>query len=537
MKFSPVVRCALLLVGFWCVPAGAAQELSIIPKPVRVVQQAGVFALTPDTKIVNLSAHHDARPTVEQLAVRLRTVTGYPLPVVSPRRLPQRNCIVFRDIQERDLGNEGYQIHVTTSRAEISAPSGTGLFYGMETLLQLLPPQVFDSKSVAGVAWEIPCLSLWDKPRFPWRGMHLDVSRHFFPVSFIYTYIDLIAMHKMNVFHWHLTDDQGWRIQIKKYPRLTEVGAWRVDREAQPWENRDPQRPGEKATYGGFYTQEEIKAIVRYAAARHVTIVPEIEMPAHAVEALAAYPQFSCTGGPFTVPPGGVWPDSTIFCAGNDSTFTFLENILTEVMGLFPGKYIHIGGDEADKTNWEKCPKCQARIKSEGLKNTEELQSYFIKRIAVFLRNHHRRLIGWDEILEGGLPPGASVMSWRGTEGGVAAVRQGSDVVMTPGSYCYFDSNQGTGDSSALVFSSRLPLHKVYQFNPVPDSLTTAEEKHILGAEACVWTEHVPSPERAEQVVLPRMAAMAEVLWSPLASRDWNDFVPRVDKQLQRYAA
>jgi hexosaminidase len=539
MRMKQIAMSGVLL--FLAFPLLAApqgpQEISIIPQPVRLVREPGVFVVTGRTTIVNASNRVDARSTVEQLAARLRAATGYPLRVVHTRRIPTRDFILFRDIKEKDLGVEGYQCRVSPSGVEISAPTGTGLFYGMETLLQLLPPQVYDSTVAAGIAWEAPCVSIWDKPRFQWRGMHLDVSRHFFPVSFIYTYIDLIAMHKMNVFHWHLTDDQGWRIQIKKYPRLTDIGAWRVNRKDQPWNGRDPQRPGEQATYGGYYTQDEIRAIVRYAAARHVTIVPEIEMPAHSVEALAAYPQFSCTGGPFTVPPGGVWPDSTIFCAGNDSTFIFLENILTEVMDLFPGKYIHIGGDEATKTNWERCPKCQARIKQEGLKNTEELQSYFIKRIASFLQKHHRHAIGWDEILEGGLPPGAAVMSWRGMEGGMEAVRQGSDVVMTPGSYCYLDAYQDAGDSTARASNARLPMHRVYKFNPVPDSLTPAQQRHILGAEACVWTEYVPTPQQAEKVVLPRMAAMAEVLWSPLSTRNWNNFVSRLDRQIQRYSA
>ncbi len=536
MKHFPILYSAILSSVLLSPSMFASGSITIIPEPVRVARQPGTFTITRETKVIN-AARDRVSETISLFVQRLRLATGFPLPVLQADRASKNNVILFRTIRERDLGEEGYQVHVTPTSVEILAPTDAGLFYGSETVLQLLPPQAYDSTRTPGVAWEMPCVSIWDKPRFPWRGMHLDVSRHFFPLSFIYTYIDLIAMHKMNVFHWHLTDDQGWRIEIKKYPRLTDIGSWRVNREDQPWENRDPQQPGEKATYGGFYTQEQIKAVVRYAADRHVTIVPEIEMPAHSVEALAAYPQFSCTGGPFTVPPGGVWPDSTIFCAGNNGTFVFLENVLTEVMRLFPGTYIHIGGDEADKTNWARCPKCQARIRSEGLKNTEELQSYFIKRIARFLKEHHRKAIGWDEILEGGLPPGASVMSWRGVEGGINAVKQGSDVVMTPGSYCYFDSYQSADDSLSQVFSARLPLHKVYQFNPVPDSLSPEDSAHILGGEACVWTEQVPTPRRAEQVVLPRMAAMAEDLWSPLASRNWEDFVVRVDQETKRYAA
>ena len=537
MKIISVMCSALVLSVLCSLTLFAEGGISIIPEPVRVEQRPGTFTVTSNTSVVNATGSNRASTTIDLFVRRLRTATGFTLPVITNGRHSTDNVIVFRRIHEPGLGEEGYRVQATAAVVEISAQTTAGLFYGSESVLQLLPPQVYDSSRTSGIPWHIPCVSIWDKPRFPWRGMHLDVSRHFFPLAFIKTYIDLIAFHKMNVFHWHLTDDQGWRIQIKRYPRLTDVGAWRVDREDQPWENRDPQRPGEKATYGGYYTQDQIKSVVRYAAERHVTIVPEIEMPAHAVGALAAYPQYSCSGGPFTVPSGSVWPDSSIFCAGNDSTFVFLENVLKEVMDLFPGKYIHIGGDEADKTNWERCPKCQARIRSEGLKNTEELQSYFVKRIAQFLRKHGRRAIGWDEILEGGLPPGAAVMSWRGIDGGIDAVRQGSDVVMTPGSYCYFDSYQAEGDSMAQVFSSRLPLHKVYQFNPVPESLTVAQANHILGGEACVWAEHVPGPQRAEQVVLPRMAAMAEALWSPVASRDWEGFVARVDQQTKRYDA
>ena len=374
-----------------------------------------------------------------------------------------------------------------------------------------------------------------DMPRFPWRGLHLDVSRHFFPASFIKTVIDLLAMHKMNTFHWHLTDDQGWRVEIKKFPKLTSVGAWRADRTGIDWSEAGPQRPGEEATYGGFYTQEEVKDIVQYARLRNVTIVPEIEMPAHTTAALAAYPQYSCTGGPFAVTTGALWPITDIFCAGNDSTFAFLQDVLTELFDLFPGTYVHIGGDEADKANWKTCPKCQARINQEGLKNEEELQSYFIKRIAKFVTSKNRRLIGWDEILEGGLAPEAAVMSWRGTEGGLAAARMGHDVVMTPGSHTYFNSYQGKPEFEPLAGGGYLPLRTVYSFEPVPEGLTTELAAHVLGGQACLWTEFVSSPDRAEYMLLPRLAAMAEVLWTPKERRDSENFFSRIEAQLGRY--
>jgi hexosaminidase len=357
--------------------------------------------------------------------------------------------------------------------------------------------------------------------------MHLDVCRHFFQKEFIKRYIDLMALHKLNVFHWHLTEDQGWRIEIKRYPRLTEIGAWRVDREDQPWDKRLPPQNGEKATYGGFYTQEEVREIVAYAGERFITVVPEIEMPAHATAALAAYPELSCTGGPFAVMPGGVWPIVDIFCAGNEGTFEFLEGVLDEVAGLFPGRYIHIGGDEAAKENWKNCPKCQSRIRSEGLKDEAGLQSYFIRRVEKILIAHHKRLIGWDEILEGGLAPEATVMSWRGMEGGIAAARAGHDIVMSPTSHCYFDYYQTESDEPKPT-GACLPLEKVYSFEPVPDDLEPDRQRFILGAQGNLWTEYVPTPERAEFMALPRMCALAEAVWSPKDKRNLNDFLERM---------
>ena len=339
----------------------------------------------------------------------------------------------------------------------------------------------------------------------------------------------------MNVFHWHLTDDQGWRIEIKKYPKLTEVGAWRVDREDQPWNARPAQKEGEPATYGGFYTQDEVREIVAYAAARGITVVPEIEMPGHCQSALAAYPQLSCTGGPFTVPPGGVWPITDVYCPGNDETFTFLQDVLDEVIPLFPSPYVHIGGDEVDKANWKKCPKCQARMKAEGLKTEEELQSWFVKRIERYINSKGKKLIGWDEILEGGLAPNAAVMSWRGTQGGITAARSGHDVVMTPTSHCYFDYYQGQPAVEPPGIGGFLPLRKVYEFEPAPAELIADEAARILGGQANLWAEYIPTGSHAEYMAFPRIAALAEDVWSPRASRDWKDFVRRLPAQLERY--
>ncbi|MBE0679008.1 MAG: beta-N-acetylhexosaminidase, partial [Bacteroidales bacterium] len=411
---------------------------AIIPLPVQIEVAGGAFILQPSTRI-NYTGGNEAAAVAEHLAGLLRPVTGFALKASEGNGGDIRLLIDTSGVWKP----EEYRLTVKKRNVTLTAATPDGLFRGVQTIRQLLPPQIESSILVSDVKWTMPCVSVTDYPRFEWRGMHLDVSRHFFDVEFIKRYIDILALHKLNVFHWHLVDDQGWRIEIKKYPRLTETGAWRVDREDRPWNAREPQQPGEKATYGGFYTQEEIKEIVAYAAERYITVVPEIEMPAHVGSALAAYPEYSCTGGPFTVPPGGVWPITDIYCAGKEETFTFLEDVLTEVIELFPSQYIHIGGDEADKTEWRRCPECQARIRKEGLGDEDELQSYFIKRIEQFLISKGRKLIGWDEILQGGLAPEATVMSWQGFEGGITAARSGHHAVMTPVSHCYFNVYQG----------------------------------------------------------------------------------------------
>jgi len=357
--------------------------------------------------------------------------------------------------------------------------------------------------------------------------MHLDVGRHFFPVSFIKNYIDLMAMYKMNNFHWHLTDDQGWRIQIKKYPRLTQVGSSRIGTVVGKTSELDG------IPYGGFYTQDQIREVVAYASERYVNIVPEIEMPGHCVAALTAYPNLSCTGGPFQVrTEWGVADD--ILCAGNDSSFTFVQDVLGEVLDLFPSTLIHIGGDEAPKARWKSCPKCQARMKEEGLQNEMEMQSYFTKKVERYLNSKGRRLMGWDEILEGGLPPEATVMSWRGIEGGIDAAQQNHDVVMTPGDFCYFDHYQADPETEPLAIGGYLTLKTVYSFEPTPAVLTASQSKHILGAQGNVWTEYIISPEMVEYMAYPRAIALSEVTWSPKESRNWDDFNARLDDQYKR---
>jgi len=511
--------------------------LMLVPRVGQHTPGSGSFAMNESTEVVVVSSEPHVPFPVSSFAARLNKVTGFPMHVRIGGEVPGSNAIVFERMPDEASGSEGYTLEVTSDLVRVRAGSEAGQFYAVQSLYQLLPESVFGATPGPGARWTIPGLTIRDAPRFSWRGAHLDVSRHFLPTEFIKTFLDMLAMHKMNVFHWHLTDDQGWRIEIKKYPLLTQIGAWRADREGIHWNVREPQRPGEEATYGGFYTQDEIREIVQYARQRNITIVPEIEMPAHTTAALAAYPRFSCTGGPFLVTTGALWPITDIFCAGNDSTFTFLQDILTEIFDLFPGTYVHIGGDEADKTNWKTCPKCQARIKAEGLADVNELQSYFINRIEEFVISNNRRLIGWDEILEGGLAPEATVMSWRGAEGGIAAAQLGHDVVMTPGSHTYFNSYQGRPEFEPPAGGGYLTLGKVYSFEPVPDVLTAREAAHILGGQSCLWTEFVPDAHTAEYMMLPRLAAMSEVLWTPKDRRDPRDFFSRIETQLRRYEA
>lgn len=504
----------------------------LIPQPVEITASAGQFRLAPDATI-SWSGSPEAAGVAEQLALALRPATGYEMAFAEG----VDGDISLATDTSHEWKPEEYRLTVEKKKVTLTAGTAEGLFRGIQTLRQLFPPQIFGTKPEKGVKWLVPCVTVSDYPRFEWRGMHLDVSRHFFDKEFIKRYIDILAMHKLNVFHWHLVDDQGWRIEIKKYPKLTEVGAWRVDREDKPWDSREPQQPGEKATYGGFYTQDEIREIVAYAAERHITVVPEIEMPAHVGSALAAYPEYSCTGGPFTVPPGGVWPITDIYCAGKDETFTFIEDVLTEVMELFPSQYIHIGGDEADKTEWKRCPDCQARIRKEGLKDEQELQSYFVKRIEQFLSSRGRKLIGWDEILQGGLAPEATVMSWQGFEGGIAAARSGHEAVMTPVSYCYLSVYQGDPGTEPESFRGLLTLKKVYSFEPVPAELTPEESKMIIGAQGCLWAEYITDGATAEYMILPRLTALSEVVWSPSEQRNWESFNSRLPVMMQRFDA
>jgi len=548
---SPAGRYLTHAVPFWLLPILAldpvaqAQEkpvphsVAVIPRPASFTVHEGAFRIGAETRLYlddgGVGAEAEAQLLGRMLAQQTG-VTGEFRPVQGGTPPASGILMRLREDEAGRFGPEGYALEVTPRLLTLNAATRAGLFYGIQTILQLLPPSCLDTTTSLGQL-EVPCVSIVDQPRFRYRGMHLDVSRHFFPVWFVKRYIDLLAFHKMNVFHWHLTDDNGWRIEIPRYPLLTEISAWRVDRTGITWREREPQQEGELPTYGGYYTQEEIREIVAYAQARHVMVIPEIEMPGHTSEVLAAYPHLSCTGGPFTVATGVYWPNVDIFCAGNDSVFVFLEEVLGEVMELFPGPYVHIGGDEADKRRWRECEKCQARIRAEGLRDEDELQSYFVKRIERVVTAGGKRLIGWDEILEGGLPPRATVMSWRGVEGGIDAARQGHDVIMTPVSHCYFDYYQGDPEFEPEAIGGYTTLKKVYSFEPLPSELSIEESNHVLGAQGNVWTEYIPTPSHAEYMSLPRMAALAEVVWTPSNDRAWADFRKRLDFHYERFDA
>lgn len=519
------LTCFLLLHAIFSM-CTAQENLPIIPKPVNVQMNPGSFVI--DGKVsISYPAHQSELTTVAVfLNAALTNISGYHL---SLNKHGKKN-IELAIKKNAAIGEEGYQLAVTPSGILITANTKAGIFYGIQSLLQILPAVRTNA------ALQIPCMQITDYPRFKWRGMHLDVSRHFFGPEVIRQYIDLMAAYKMNVFHWHLVDDQGWRIEIKKYPKLTETGAWRVDHINTVWGDRPQAQPGEAATYGGYYTQQQLREMVAYAAARNVTIVPEIEMPGHEAAAIASYPQLSCMQKPQLPLTGGNYTQlSSNYCAGNDSVFTFVENVLTEVMAIFPSTYIHVGGDEVDKGPWKNCAKCQARIKAEGLKDENELQSYFIKRIEKFIVSKKRKMIGWDEILEGGLAPEATVMSWRGEAGGIEAAKMKHEVVMTPGTPCYFDHYQAGPEGEPHAIGGFNTLQKVYAYEPIPKELNATEAKYVLGAQGNVWTEFITTAEHLEYMVLPRMPALAEVLWTPEKDKNWEGFNERLQYRFKAY--
>lgn len=519
----------------------AQRSVNIIPQPVLIQYQQGKFVLSGSTSIQYNVQQNDLMIAAEYLNTQVKNIISISLPVNATR--PTTIQLSIEKIAA--IGDEGYKMEILPSKISIKANSKAGIAYGIQSLLQLFPV------SNANEKLEIPCMKITDYPRFKYRGMHLDVGRHFYPVSFIKKYIDFLATYKFNYFHWHLTEDQGWRIEIKKYPELTTKAAYRNGTIVGGY----PGTSNTNLRYGGFYTQDEVKEVVAYAAQRNITVVPEIELPGHSSAAIAAYPWLSCFPDKPTLMPDnasakskllqsqgeikllqetwGVFDD--IFCAGKDSTFVFLQNVMDEVLRLFPSKYIHVGGDEAPKKHWEKCLRCQARMKSEGLKDEHELQSYFIQRMEKYLNAKGRTIIGWDEILEGGLAPNAIVMSWRGEAGGIEAAKQNHDVIMTPGNPVYLDHYQGDPASEPIGIGGFNTLQKVYDYDPVPKELNEQQAKHILGAQANLWTEYIPTTQHVEYMVLPRMLALSEVVWSPKENKNWNSFNERLQAHFNAF--
>ena len=501
--FKSVLFSTLLLIGNSC---SDRKGIDVIPMPRSVEYHSGNFTISPETKFyTNLSA--ESRQALTDY------LEGTSLGSVPFAESATGNNGIELNLCDSSIvtGNEAYRIEIDKKGIRLSASTETGIFYGLQTLLQLLNNS--DNKT-------LPALTINDTPRFPYRGLHLDVSRHFFDKEFVKKQLDAMAYFKMNRLHWHLTDGAGWRIEIKKYPRLTSFAAWRPFDKLNDWwvggrtfcEQDDPR------AVGGYYTQDDIREVVAYAAERHITIIPEIEMPGHSEEVLATYPELSCSGKPYV---------NADFCIGTEKTFEFLENVLLEVIDLFPSEYIHIGGDEASKSSWKTCPRCQKRMADEHLNSVDELQSYMIHRIEKFLNDHGRKIIGWDEIIEGGLSPTATVMSWRGEEGGIKAVKAGNQAIMTPGKYCYLDAFQDAPNTQPMAIGGYLTLEKVYSFEPVPDSLSTKEAELILGVQGNVWTEHIPTPEHYEYMIYPRILALAEIGWSPSEVKKWDNFHTR----------
>jgi len=504
----------------------------IIPKPASLQPQCGHFALTQHTRIALLNPDAESAAVADFFCALVKRTTGWDAQpeVVSNVDCPT-NCIAFTR-NPTTLGPEGsHQLHITEKNIIAKASGAIGLFYAAQSIRQLLPPEIEEAQRFSRQCWNIPCATIIDAPRFRYRGLHLDVGRHFFPVRFIKKYIDLLALHKMNTFHWHLTDDQGWRVEIKKYPKLNKIASTR--KETLIGHECGRARTYDGLRHNGFYTHEEIKEIVEYARERFIAVIPEIEMPGHSQAVLAAYRELGCTGGPYEV--AASWGEfHDVYCAGNEEVFTFLINVLLEVVQLFPSKYIHIGGDECSKLRWEACPKCQARIRTEGLKDEAGLRSYFINRIGTFLLSQKRQIIGWDEILEGGAVSDVTVMSWRGIPCAATAAKQGHDVIMTPSEYCYFDCYQDDPKTQPLAIGGHTPLEKVYAFEPVPEGLNRDEAQHILGAQGSLWTEYIKTPEHAEYMAYPRACALSEVVWTPAENKDYGDFLSRLDRHYRR---
>ena len=520
-KFLMTLLAAATLSA--CAEGPAPESLGLVPYPNHIETLGGDYSVKGARVACDSRADERAQQLACALAEQLSLTTGAESKAEIVDELPTAG---IRMRVDKSLGDDAYRLEVNAEGAEIASSTFNGFLYGVQTLKQLMPVAVFGNKSAENEAWTIPAVKIDDAPRYAYRGMHLDVSRHFFDVKEVKRYLDIMAVHKLNVMHWHLTDDQGWRIEIKRYPGLTEIGSKRKGTVIRKqWNNSD------HIPYGGFYTQDEVREVVAYAHNLGIDVIPEIDLPGHMLGVLAAYPELGCTGGPYEVwQRWGVSDD--VLCVGKEESFAFLENVLAEVMELFPSKYIHIGGDECPKTRWAECPKCQARIKALGITGDEKhskehfLQSYVTERVGKFLADHGRRAIGWDEILEGKAPKDAVIMSWRGSDGGVAAAKDGHDVIMTPNTHCYFDHYQSL-DQGAEPFAigGYLPVEKVYSFDGKFPELNDEERKHILGVQANLWTEYVKTNDHLEYMLLPRLAALAEVQWTEQEHKSWERFI------------
>lgn len=525
-KIFLLLSLAFLLYS--CSEKPTPQKIALVPEPVSIEQDSlKNFILDKHTKLsfLNLDEQNSTR---QYIVENYQHYFGFEPKV---QNSPVRNIIIFElnDEKNDQLGDEGYQLTVDKKIILISANTEAGLFYGFQTLFQLAPANANAEKPVA-IA--VPGVKITDYPRFEWRGSHLDVCRHFFNIDEVKKHLDVMALYKLNKFHFHLTDDHGWRIQIDKYPLLTEVGAWRVDRSDVPWGEAEEAKEGEERSYGGYFTKDQIREIVAYAAARHIDVVPEIEMPGHSSAILTAYPQFACDDYPYCVALGPYWPPKAILCGGNDSVMVFLKDVFDEVMELFPYEYVHLGGDEAYKDNWRACPKCQQKIKDLGLANEEELQAWMVAEIEKEVNKHGKKIIGWDEILDGGVTPTATVQSWRGAESAIKAAQLGNEVVMSPTAFCYFDYYQDDPETQPKAIGGYVPLGKAYAFEPIPDTLTAEQAKCIKGAQCNLWSEFIFTYDHAEYMLLPRLCALAETVWTPKERKDWPRFEATIPAQV-----
>lgn len=526
-KIFLLLSLAFLLYS--CSEKPIPQKIAIVPEPVSIqTDSTKIFVLNKHTTLSFLNLGKESA-TEKYVVENYRHFFGFEPKVQDS---PVRNIILFQlnDKKNDQLGDEGYQLTVDNKIILISANTETGLFYGFQTLFQLAPA---NANTENPVALAVPGVKITDYPRFEWRGSHLDVCRHFFNIDEVKKHLDVMALYKLNKFHFHLTDDHGWRIQIDKYPKLTEVGAWRVDRSDVPWGEAEEAKEGEERSYGGYFTKDQIREIVAYAAARHIDVVPEIEMPGHSSAILTAYPQFACDDYPYCVALGPYWPPKAILCGGNDSVMVFLKDVFDEVMELFPYEYVHLGGDEAYKDNWRACPKCQQKIKDLGLANEEELQAWMVAEIEKEVNKHGKKIIGWDEILDGGVTPTATVQSWRGAESAIKAAQLGNEVVMSPTAFCYFDYYQDDPETQPKAIGGYVPLGKVYAFEPIPDTLTAEQAKCIKGAQCNLWSEFIFTYDHAEYMLLPRLCALAETVWTPKERKDWPRFEATIPAQIR----